>query len=356
MQFGPRALIDWDALRHNLQRARQAAPGTLALAIIKANGYGHGMLRVAEALKDDADGFGVARTSEGVRLREAGFQQPITILGGFNDRDELEATSQHRLNPAIHSPHQIELLEQHPQRQPISCWIKIDTGMHRLGLEPEQVQETTKRLTALPHVADIRYMSHLACADDPTSDATNQQQQLFTKIVPAKATTSLANSAGILAWPTTHADWIRPGIMLYGASPLLGHTSEDDDLRPVMTLETRLVSIKRVKKGQSIGYGASWTCPEEMRVGIAAIGYGDGYPRHAPSGTPTLIHGHFAPLVGRVSMDMIAIDLRNHPEAGIGDRVILWGKGLPAEIIAEKAGTIAYELFCGVTRRVNITN
>lgn len=352
MGQGPRVLIDVDALRHNLRRAKQAAPASRLLAVVKANGYGHDMLWVAQAL-DEADGFGVARTSEGIRLRQAGIRQPITVLGGFLDQHELQASSQHRLEVVIHSPFQLQLLEQTQLDTPVTCWIKIDTGMHRLGLEPEQVQPVAQRLNSLAQVTgEIRYMSHLACADDPANPATLQQQQLFNQTVPANATTSLANSAGILAWPATHAHWNRPGIMLYGASPLLNHNSADDDLLPVMTLQASLISINSVKQGQAIGYGASWICPTDMRVGIAAIGYGDGYPRHAPPGTPILINGKIAPLIGRVSMDMIQLDLSQHPQAVIGDTLVLWGKGLPAETIAAKVGTITYELFCGITSRV----
>lgn len=353
MAVGPRAHIDLSALRHNLSLATTAAPGGRAMPVIKANAYGHGMLRVAHALTDLAPGFAVARMAEGVALREAGLRQPITILQGFNDPDELRLAIRHRLRPAIHHREQIERLEQQHPAGDLECWLKIDSGMHRAGLPPDEVHDALGRLRQLPCIASPPgFLTHLACADDRGDTMTDRQLATFRQILPAAAEISIANSAGILGWPASHGGWTRPGIMLYGASPFLGRTGPEEGLRPVMTLETQLIAIKRIPQGETIGYGASWRCPETMDIGVAAIGYGDGYPRHAPSGTPTLLNGRIAPLVGRVSMDMITLDLRQHPEAKVGDPVILWGEGLPAEIIADQAGTIAYELFCGITQRV----
>ncbi len=353
MKRQPQARIDLAALRHNLACARRAAPHSRIMAVVKANGYGHDLLRVANPLQPGCDGFAVARAAEGVSLREAGIQLPITVLEGFSDEEELAALAHHQLHAVLHHRHQIELLSAQPLPRPLACWLKIDSGMHRLGLPPEQVAAAAAHLATLPWVApQVGYMSHLACADDLNDPMTEQQLARFRALVPANARCSLANSAALLGWPATHGDWVRPGILLYGVSPFLHHQGGEHDLRPVMTLTTRLIAINQIASGEPIGYGASWRTPEPMPIGVAAIGYGDGYPRHAPSGTPTLLNGRIAPLVGRVSMDMITLDLRHHPDARIGDRVTLWGEGLPIEQVASQAGTIAYELLCGVTRRV----
>jgi alanine racemase len=353
MAVGPRATIDLSALRHNLGIALGAAPGSQPMPVIKANAYGHGVLRVAQTLADLAPGFAVARVAEAVALREAGIQHPITVLQGFNDPDELQQTIRHRLRPTLHHPEQLAILEQQNPADALHPWIKIDSGMHRAGLLPEEVAAALQRLNRLPcTIQPPGFLTHLACADDRNDPMTERQLTTFRQLLPPGAEISIANSAGILGWPASHGGWSRPGIMLYGASPFVGRTGPQEDLRPVMTLETQLIATKRIAKGESIGYGATWRCPESMDIGIAAIGYGDGYPRHAPSGTPTLVNGRPAPLVGRVSMDMLTLDLRQHPEAKIGDRVVLWGEGLPADMIADHAGTIAYELFCGLTQRV----
>ena len=351
--MGPEALIDLDALRHNLQVARDSAPDSRVVAVIKANAYGHGMERAAAAL-DQADMFGVARVEEGVRLREAGVEKPLLVLEGCFSDGELAAAEQHRLQLAVAEPEQLERLQRARLQRPVHCWLKVDTGMHRLGIPREHAAAAFADLEAAPAVADkLRLMTHLACADDPDAGYTDTQLHRFTPLARAFGVeTSIANSAGILAWPASHGDWNRPGIMLYGSSPLRDGVPQDHGLRPVMTLWTRLIAVRRLNRGDPIGYGGSWSCPEEMPVGVAAIGYGDGYPRHAPSGTPVLVNGERAPLVGRVSMDMITIDLRGQPHARVGDPVVLWGEGLPADEIARAAGTISYELFCGVTDRV----
>lgn len=353
MSADPTALIDLSALRHNLNRARAAASGSRMLAVIKANGYGHGLLRVAGAL-DEAEALAVARIGEGVRLREAGENRPIAILEGFFDPQELQAAIRHRLEPVIHEPGQIECLERHPPGGPFHCWLKIDSGMHRLGFPVTEAAEAFRRLSAIPALQGrIRAMTHLANADDRTDVTTERQlEQFLSQIRPWGVESSIANSAGILGWKASHSEWVRPGIMLYGASPFLDRVGEEDGLLPVMTLQSRVIAVNTIRKGEGIGYGGDWKCPEDMRVGVIAIGYGDGYPRHATSGTPVLVNGKRVPLVGRVSMDMITVDLRKQPEARAGDPAILWGRGLPAEEIARAAGTIPYELFCGITTRV----
>lgn len=352
--MGPTARINLSALRHNLQKAREFVPDSRLYAVIKANGYGHGMLRVAPALAE-ADALAVARVEEAVRLRQAGFDCPLLVLEGFFDAGELEAVAHYHLEVAIQQPEQIALLQQYPSPHPIHCWLKIDSGMHRLGFQPAAVDAAWQALQDDPSVAaEVRLMTHLASADDLNDPATQAQLAAFKPFSDRYAVPcSIANSAGIIGWPAAGAAWCRPGIMLYGASPMLGQTGEQIGLRPVMTLQSRLIAINHFAKGSPIGYSGSWVCPEAMPVGVVAAGYGDGYPRHAPSGTPVLVNGRRVPLIGRVSMDMLTVDLRSQPDARLGDPVILWGDGLPAEEIATRAGTIAYELFCGVTQRVN---
>lgn len=344
--------LDLEALVHNLQRVRAAAPGRKVAVAVKAEAYGHGLVRVAQVL--DADAFAVACIEEGLTLREAGVNRPILLLEGVFEAAELPLCARHDLSLAIHHPEQLRMLEHVRLERPVRVWLKLDTGMHRLGLAPETAPTIFQRLRESPAVApDIGWMSHLARADERDCDYTLRQLQLFeAAIADLPGERSLANSAGILGWPQTHFDWVRPGIMLYGASPFVDSLAAAEDLRPVMTFHTRLISIKRLRKGEPVGYGGTWRCPEDMDVGVAAVGYGDGYPRHAPSGTPVLINGRETPLVGRVSMDMITLDLRGHPEARIDDRVTLWGDGLPVERIAQAAGTIAYPLLCGITTRV----
>lgn len=245
------------------------------------------------------------------------------------------------------------MLERARLGRPLAAWLKVDTGMTRLGFRPEAAEAAWQRLRACPNVGEIRLMTHFANADMPDDSHTPSQLARFARVgLPGER--SLANSAAVLSWPQAHADWVRPGIMLYGVSPLLDRTGEDESLVPVMTLTTRLIAVKEVRAHETVGYAASWTAPGDGRIGIAAMGYGDGYPRHAPSGTPVLVRGRTVPLVGRVSMDMLALDLSQLPEARTGDEVTLWGKGLAAEGIAGLAGTIAYELLCGVTARVHV--
>jgi alanine racemase len=324
-------------------------------AAVKADGYGHGLVRVARAL-NDADAFAVASIEEAKILRRAGVQQRILLLEGVFEAAELSRCARYGLNIAIHHPEQVRMLEMARLDRPLRVWLKIDTGMHRLGLEPDTTSAMFRRLMDCPSVAPaIGLMSHLARADERDCNFTLQQLQVFEKATAGlPGARSLANSAGILGWPQTHFDWVRPGIMLYGASPFVDRLAADEGLRPVMTFQTRLISIKRLHRGDPVGYGGTWTCPEDMDMGVAAVGYGDGYPRHAPSGTPVLVNGREAALIGRVSMDMITVDLRQHPEAKIGDPVILWGEGLPVERIAQAAGTISYVLMCGITARVKV--
>ncbi len=358
MSRAPLARIDLSALRHNLAQARRYAPDSKHLAVIKANAYGHGMLRVAQAL-EAADAFAVARISEAMRLREAGIHKDILLLEGVYNRDELRLAQQQQLQLVVHQAEQIQLLQQ-LTGDSLRVWLKIDTGMQRLGFRPEQVVSVYRQLLECTSVKGAPVlMTHLANADDRSSTGTEEQCQRFEiAVADLEGEHSIANSAGLLGWPTTRRHWVRPGIMLYGASPFIDSPAANWDLRPVMSLGTRLIAINECKKGEAVGYGSRWRCPEDMRIGIAAIGYGDGYPRHVLDQTPVLVNGQRAGVVGRVSMDMLAIDLRSCGEAKMGDPVLLWGKSLegilqPAEEVAEKADSIAYELFCHVTSRVD---
>lgn len=348
------AEIDCAALRHNLQRVRAAAPGTKVIAVIKANAYGHGSVRVARVLQEaGAEAFAVARLNEALQLREAGIYCPILCLEGFLNSEELDELAAHDLQVVIHHASHVELLEQHPLSKPISAWLKIDSGMHRLGVPPQDASGLWQRLKQCESVKELKLMTHLASADDRNNDQTRQQLKLFSEssaALPAEVT--IANSAGILGWAQSHGQWVRPGLMLYGVSPFIKGRGDDEGLQAVMTLTSRLIAVNQFKKGDAIGYGASWACPEDMPVGVVACGYGDGYPRHAVPGTPVLINGQRLPLVGRVSMDTLCVDLRHAPAARIGDAVTLWGKTLPVEEVAEYASTIPYELLCAVTGRV----
>ncbi len=349
-----RAEIDFDALRHNLAVARQAAPNSRIMAVVKANAYGHGLERVVQSLTD-ADGFGVACLEEALVIREAGVDKPVTLLEGFFEPDELLTISQEQLTLTLHHPWQIEALAKSELPQPVDVWLKIDTGMHRLGFQLDEAAEWQKKLEQLPQVASVGLMSHLACADSREDIHTANQLALFQQQTAASSLDkTLANSGGLLGWQETHLNWVRPGLMLYGISPFPETTGEQLGLKPAMTLRTKLISVRDLPAGSEIGYGATWTCPEPMRVGVAAVGYGDGYPRHAETGTPVLVNGHRAQLIGRVSMDMISLDLRGVPDAVIGDEVVLWGKGLPVEEVARHATTIPYELVCSVAPRVRI--
>jgi alanine racemase len=354
--LAPQAEIDYTALRENLSRVRDAAPNSRIWAVIKANGYGHGLLGVARAL-GEADGVAVARVGEGLTLRKSGFEQPIMVLEGPLSPDELHSAAAGRLSISIHHGFQLEMLEAVRTARSLDVWLKVDTGMHRLGFGAHQAKQAFDRLCGCDSVRGTpSVMTHLANADDPNDDLTREQIRRLESLTTELPATSLsaANSAGILGWPETHLDWVRPGIMLYGISPFLGETGARRGLKPVMTLRASLIAVNACPAGETVGYGGSYTCPENMPVGVVGIGYGDGYPRHTPGGTPVLLNGLGVPLIGRVSMDMLTVDLRSQPDAGVGDPVVLWGKGLPVEEIADAAGTIAYELLCGVTTRVAI--
>jgi alanine racemase len=352
---GPRARIDLSALAHNLGVARRLAPHSRICAVVKADAYGHGMVAVARALQG-ADGLAVARVSEAIALREAGIARPLLVLEGAGSREELLAAVRHGIQMAVHREGQVAWVEECAglaDRAPLGLWVKVETGMHRLGLDPGAVPDVLERLGACRGARVRGLMTHLANADTPEDPLSEGQCRRLQAVGAGRGLAlSIANSAGLLAVAASRTDWVRPGIMLYGASPLSGQSAADLGLRPVMTLVTELIAVQALRRGDAIGYGGTWQCPEDMSVGIAAVGYADGYPRHAPHGTPVLVRGCPCSLVGRVSMDMIHVDLRPLPDARPGDPVTLWGEGLPVEEVAGRAGTISYELLCRVTYRV----
>lgn len=353
-----KAVINLVACQHNLSVAQQASPNSKCIAIIKANAYGHGMVEIAKAL-NNADAFGVARIDEAIQLRQSHISQPILLLEGFTSKIELDLVRKNSFESVIHNESQLQLLEQ-STGDAISITLKIDSGMHRLGFSPEEVESVIQRLEKCEQVIKpFKVMTHLANADDKHDDKTLKQIDVFyqsidflSKELLSETETSIANSAGLLGWPQSHGTWNRPGIMLYGISPFINNTLYEHNLKPVMTLSSKLISVKNIKKDEAIGYSGTYVCEKDMTVGIVAIGYGDGYPRHAKNGTPVLVNGKRCSLLGRVSMDMICVDLSQQPKAKVNDDVVLWGDGLPVEEIAASAETIGYELLCGVTSRV----
>lgn len=353
MNRAARAKIDSAALRANLSTVRRAASGARVMAVIKANAYGHGIVPTARALAE-ADAFAVARVEEASAIREAGLDQRLILLEGVFHAEQLAQAAALGAELVVHSPEQIEMLENFGGDSDFRVWLKIDTGMNRLGFPPEAAHELYRRLVACSAVSEPPcLMTHLAFADETTNPATSGQITQFLEATAGlEGERSIANSAGVLAWPDSHADWVRPGIMLYGVSPFDGRYGHQLGLRPVMTLASELIAVKTVSAGSRVGYGGVWTASRDTRIGVAAIGYGDGYTRHLGSGTPVVVRGTMASLVGRISMDMVTIDLQEVPDACVGDEVVLWGEALPVERLAKAARTIAYELLCGVTQRV----
>jgi len=351
MQAIVHAEINLTALLHNARIIKKLAPQAKILAMVKANAYGHGASLIAKTLAPIVDGFGVARLTEAIFLQKQNIHHPIFILNGFSTKEELIEIAKYNFIIAIQNLQQVELIEKTDLPKPISAWIKINTGMNRLGIQRQFFSEAYQRLSNCKNILKpIGLMTHFACADDKENPMNQLQNELFLNLTQSIfAEKSLANSAAILNFPHTHANWIRPGIMLYGCSPIANKTGIDLNLKPVMTLKSKIIVIADIEKGMSIGYGATFIAAKDMRIGVIAIGYGDGYPRHIKSETPVLINKKFAYIVGRVSMDSIVVDLNNHPEAQINDEAILWGEGLPVEIIAEKAHTICYELLCQVS-------
>ena len=347
------ARIDAAALAHNLGVARRYAGGARILAVIKANGYGHGLARVAHALRA-ADGFAVLTLDEAAALRAQGYTHPIVLLEGWFHIDELPEIARLRLRPVIHREDQVDALLRARLDNRIDLLLKLDTGMHRLGLPPQRVAAVLERLRGAAQVGSITLMTHFACADEPQVGVADQLARFRDATRGLNLPVTLANSAALLRYPETVGDWVRPGILLYGASPFADQTGEALGLLPAMTLQSALIAVQTVRKGEGVGYGAAFVAPHDMRIGVVACGYADGYPRHAGTGTPILVAGQLTRTLGRVSMDMLAVDLSEAPGAHVGSPVTLWGQGLPVERVAAAAGTIAYELLTGVAARVRL--
>ncbi len=348
----PQAIIDLGALAYNFGRVKQLAANSKVLAVLKANAYGHGMLPVAQALPQ-ADALGVARIDEALALRGGGIVKPIVLLEGFFHPDELQQVVASNLQLVIHHREQAEALLAAKLDAPLRVWLKVDSGMHRLGIYPDEFTELHQRLSQSVNVqGPIRLMSHFASSDELTNPATLTQLQLFRQTTQGVAAeVSLANSAAVLNWPQSHADWVRPGLMLYGVSPMAGCCGAEHQLQPVMTLCSSVIAVRQVKAGDAVGYGGSWIAAHNTRLAVVAMGYGDGYPRAAGNNASVLINGKPLPVVGRVSMDMVTVDIGTEPVA-VGDKVIFWGKDLPVEQLAHCVDTLPYELLCNITSRV----
>lgn len=358
------AHLDAAALRHNYRLAkRQAAVAggrAKTWAVVKANAYGHGLRWAAAALGDGADGFALLDLAEAVSLREAGVRQPILLLEGLFEAADVAVCAAHDLTLVVHRLEQLQMLRLTglPVRPPI--YLKLNTGMNRLGLTASQLPAIRSELAASSAVGPITLMTHFAEADGPGGEAcVAWQLERFARMLAdwpeaAGFPVSLANSAAILRYPQTARDWVRPGIMLYGGSPFADQDAASLDLKPVMTLSSRILAVQEIGVGERVGYGGTFVARRPTRVGVVACGYADGYPRHAPGGTPIVVAGRRTQTLGRVSMDMLACDLTDLPMAGVDSPVVLWGEGLPADEVAAAAGTISYELFCALARRVPV--
>ncbi|MBD9482712.1 alanine racemase [Pseudomonas sp. PDM14] len=347
------ATVDLAAVRHNYAVAKRCAPGRQAFAVVKANAYGHGVREVVTALHDDADGFAVASLEEAAEVRAMHGQARILLLEGCFSADELPIAARLGLDLMVRSAEQVEALLAAQLPRSLNVWLKVDTGMHRLGLSPQVVRAAFAQLRGAAQVSELNLLSHFACADERGHPLTEQQVEVFLDLLDLDFDLrSLANSAALLTVPASHMDWLRPGIMLYGATPFADLSAAELGLKPVMSLTAQLIAVNEVAAGETVGYGTAWVARRPSRIGMVSCGYADGYPRSAPSGTPVVIRGQRVPLAGRVSMDMLAVDLTDLPEAVLGDAVELWGTQLPVDDVARAAGSIGYELLTKVTTRV----
>ncbi|OOF44243.1 alanine racemase [Rodentibacter trehalosifermentans] len=347
------AKISSRALKQNLAVIKQKAPHSKIIAVVKANAYGHGVVFVASTLENSVDCFGVARLEEALALRSHGITKPILLLEGFFAEKDLPVLAVNNIETVVHNREQLEALSRAVVPSPIKVWIKIDTGMHRLGVSLDEVDEFYQELKKLPQIQPhLGFVSHFSRADELESDYTQLQIDRFLSATQNKiGERSIAASAGILFWQTSHLDWIRPGIIMYGISPT-DTVGAEFNLTPVMNLTSSLIAVRNHKKGEPVGYGGIWTSPRDTKIGVVAIGYGDGYPRDVPEGTPVYLNGRIVPIVGRVSMDMLTVDLGENSQDQVGDEVILWGKELSIETVAKFTGILSYELITKLTPRV----
>jgi len=347
-----RAVVRASALRHNLARARAAAGESKIWAVVKANAYGHGLERAARALAG-ADGFALLDFQEAVRLRLAGVTQPILMLEGFFRPLDVNLLFKYGLTPVIHNPEQVELLKHMDFPAPLDLYLKVNSGMNRLGFGVDDLRVMYNSLRLLPQVREITLMTHFADAEG--TGGVHDQLRWFNELVsPFEAPRSLANSAALLRFKEAREGWVRPGLMLYGCSPFPDWSAADIGLEPAMTLASELIAVQNLAPGERVGYGFSFEAKAPMTIGVVACGYADGYPRHAPTGTPVLVNGRRTRTVGRVSMDMLCVDITDIEEAYIGTPVTLWGEGLSADEVAAAAGTVSYELLCALAPRVPV--
>lgn len=354
MNRGTRAVINLAALQHNLSVVRRSASQSKVLAVVKADAYGHGLVPVARALAAASDALGVATFEEGQALKQAGIDRPVLLMEGVLSASQLQQAAELGFHIVVHQPWQLAMLLEAKLSRPLVVWLKVDTGMHRLGIAAHGCALFWQQLQNSPSVTDVVLMSHLACADEPQHPLNQQQGALFAQLRQAVGArqASFANSAATLEYPDFHYEWVRPGLMLYGATPFEHAPAAERDLHPVMHLQSRIISRTRVAAGESVGYGATWTAAQDTDVAVVAIGYGDGYPRHLAADAQVLIQGLRCNILGRVSMDMITVDVSALPQAGPNTEVTLWGPGLPVEEVARWANTVNYELLCQVTGRV----
>ena len=349
------AYINVAAMQHNLSAVRSRAPSAHIWAVVKANGYGHGLERCARAFID-ADGYALTEIEAAIHLRDLGYRKPIMLLEGFFSEHELPVIAHYNLEFTVHTKEQIDILETKAGPPRLRIHLKMNTGMNRLGFKPEDYLSAYERLRALSSVQSITLLTHMANAElnaHPLLGVAEQMRRFEATVEGIDAPRNISNSAMILLHPDVVSHWIRPGIMLYGGTPG-GGTAEEFGLKPVMTLTSQLIQIIEIEKGEAVGYGSRFIAPHPMRIGVVACGYADGYPRSAPEGTPILVDGVRTRLVGRVSMDMITIDLTEMPSAHYGSRIVLWGDGLPIEEVAQAAGTVGYELMCALSLRPHI--
>ena len=349
------AEINLTALAHNLAKVKHFAPNSKIMAVLKANAYGHGLVKIAQHL-NEADAFAVARIDEALALRAGGLTKPIVLLEGFFNKADLPILIANNFQTIIHDEYQLAAIEEAVVDAPITCWLKVNTGMHRLGIAPEQFDEFYSRLQKTPNASNIiNLMTHFSCADDVDNGKTVQQILQFDRLANGiDQAHCLSNSAGIIAWPAGHGDWVRPGLMLYGVSPMVDKIGQQHNLQPVMRLTTRVIAVRKVAADQEVGYGGRWKSDKPTQLAVVAMGYGDGYPRHAKAGTPVIINNQRYGIVGSVAMDMISVDIGDNAHGvQVGDRVTMWGPELPVEEIAQCADTIPYELLCNITPRVS---
>jgi alanine racemase len=354
------AIIHLEAMQHNLARARACAPTARVWAVVKANAYGHGLERGMRGFVQ-ADGLALIETENALRLRELGWVKPILLLEGIFDAADVPLLAEHNINSAVHCIEQIKMLEYTQLYRPIDVHLKMNTGMNRLGFRPDEYSAAYKRLRAIPGIRNITLMTHFANADElqnPRLSITEQVRRFREGANGLEGQRSLSNSGGVLHQAALskelHNDWVRPGVMLYGGTPGGGVTAKEYGLLPTMTLKSEIIGIQQLRQGDTVGYGSRFEAPGPMLVGVVACGYADGYPRHAEHGTPVLVDGVKTRLVGRVSMDMMTVDLTPVANARVGSKVTLWGDGLPIDEVANSAGTIGYELMCALAPRVRV--